>query len=54
VALVLAQAVLRAYPGVEFFKPKQQNLRTGIAIVGVTAIILAAIVGAYLVTGISP
>jgi uncharacterized membrane protein len=54
VALVLAQAVLRAYPGVEFFKPKQHNLRTGIAIVGVTAIILAAIVGAYLVTGISP
>jgi uncharacterized membrane protein len=54
VSLVLAQAILRAYPEVEFFKPKRQSLRTGVLVVVVCAVILAVIVGIYLLMGISP
>ena len=54
VALALAQIVLRAYPEIESFRPKRQSTKMGLLTVAVAAIILATIVGAYLLTGISP
>ena len=54
VALALAQAILRAYPEVESFRPNEQKLKTGIVFVVAAAIVLAVIVGTYLLTGISP
>jgi len=54
VSLALAQAVLRAYPEVEFFKPKRQSLRAGLVVVVMAAVVLAAVVGTYMMTGISP
>lgn len=54
VSLALAQAILKAYPDVEFLKPKRQSLRAGLVVVVTAAVILAAIVGMYLRTGISP
>lgn len=54
VSLALTQAVLRAYPEIEFFKPKPRTLRAGVVVVVLAAVILAAIVGTYLMTGISP
>jgi uncharacterized membrane protein len=54
VSLALTQAVLRAYPEVEFFKPRRQSLGAGLVVVVFAAVILAAVVGVYLMTGISP
>jgi uncharacterized membrane protein len=54
VALALAHAVLRAYPEVGSFRPKPQTTKMGLATVVIAAIILVAIVGTYLITGISP
>jgi uncharacterized membrane protein len=54
VSLALAQAVLRAYPEVEFFRPKRQSQKMGLLVIAVAAILLAAIVATYLMTGISP
>ena len=54
VALALTQAVIKAYPGLEFLKPKPQGLKAGVLVVVFASVVLAAIVGTYLVTGISP
>ncbi len=54
VSLALSQAILKAYPDIKFLKPKRTGLRTGIIAVVVAAAVLAGIVGAYLLTGISP
>jgi uncharacterized membrane protein len=54
VALALAQAVVKAYPELEFLRPKPQGLKAGVVVVVVAAVVLTAIVGTYLVTGISP
>jgi uncharacterized membrane protein len=54
VALALAHIVLKAYPDVESFKPKRQGTKMGLVTVVVAAIIIAAIVGTYLIAGISP
>lgn len=54
VAIALAHMVLRAYPEIESFKPKRQSTKMGLVTIVVAAIILTAIVGTYLITGISP
>ena len=54
VALALAQAVVKAYPELEFLRPEPQGLKAGVVVVVVAAVVLTAIVGTYLVTGISP
>lgn len=54
VALALTQAVIKAYPELEFLKPKPQGLKAGVLVVVFASVVLAAIVGTYLVTGISP
>lgn len=54
VALGLAQALTKAYPELEFLKPKPRGLKAGALVVVVSAVILAVVVGAYLMTGISP
>ena len=54
VALALAQAVVKAYPELEFLRPKPQGLKAGVVVVIVATVVLTAIVGTYLVTGISP
>ncbi len=54
VSLAFSQAILKAYPDIKFLKPKRTGLRTGIIAVVVSAAVLAGIVGAYLLTGISP
>jgi uncharacterized membrane protein len=53
-ALALAHIVLRAYPDVESFKPKRQSTTMGIVTVLIAAVIIAAIVGTYLIVGVSP
>jgi len=54
VSLTLSQVILRAYPDIRFFKPKREGLKAGVVVVVAAAVILAAIVGAYLITGVSP
>lgn len=54
VSLTLSQAILKAYPDIKFFQPKRIGHRTGIIAVVVASLILAGIVGAYLIAGISP
>jgi uncharacterized membrane protein len=51
VAILLAQAVVRAYPDIEFIKPKATKLRSELIFVIVAIVVLAAIVGVYLATG---
>jgi hypothetical protein len=47
----LAQAIVRAYPEIEFLKPEQAKLSSGVRIVVIAIIVLASIVGLYLMTG---
>lgn len=54
VSLGLAQIILRTYPDIQFFKPKEVGLRVGLIVLLASSAILAAIVGSYLMTGISP
>jgi uncharacterized membrane protein len=54
VSLALTQAIFRAYPQVELFRPKPQNARTGVLVVVICGIVLAIIVNTYLLMGISP
>jgi uncharacterized membrane protein len=54
ISLLLCQAVLKAYPDIKFFQPTRGGLRLGVVMVTVAALVLAAIVGFYLVIGISP
>lgn len=54
VSILLSQAILRAYPGIRFFQPKRMSPRAGILVVVASVVILVAIVGAYLLIGISP
>lgn len=54
VSLLLSQAILKAYPDIKFFQPRHEGLRTGVIVVVIAAIVLTGIVGAYLLTGISP
>jgi len=54
VSLALTQIILKTYPDVKFLQPKSEGARTGILMVSVAAMVLSAIVGFYLVTGISP
>jgi hypothetical protein len=48
---VLAQGVVRAYPNIEFLKPKAAKIRSGILMIIVAIVVLGSIVGVYLLTG---
>jgi uncharacterized membrane protein len=54
VSLLLCQAILKAYPDIKFLQPRNEGLRLGVLMVVVTGLVLAGIVGVYLMTGISP
>lgn len=54
ISFTLTQIILKAYPDVKFLQPKPEGARTGILMVVVAAAVLSAIVGVYLVTGVSP
>jgi uncharacterized membrane protein len=54
VSIVITQIIVRAYPAIKFMIPQPSGARTGIAVVAIASAILAAIVGTYLITGISP
>ncbi len=54
ISLTLVQVILRAYPDIRFLKQTREGTRSGIAVVIAAAVVLAAIVGFYLSTGISP
>jgi uncharacterized membrane protein len=54
IAIALAQVIMRTYPEIQFFKAQREGLRAGVGLVVTAAIVLAAIVGVYLLTGISP
>jgi uncharacterized membrane protein len=54
ISLTLAQIILRTYPDVKFLQQKPERARTSIVIVIVAVVVLSAIVGLYLVTGVSP
>jgi uncharacterized membrane protein len=51
VSILLAQGIVKAYPNVEFLKPKAAKLRSGLLMIVVAIVVLACIVGAYLITG---
>ena len=53
-SITLAQIILRAYPDIKFFQRKPMGFRPAILIVFVAAIVMTAIVGIYVLTGISP
>ncbi len=50
VSILLAQGVVRAYPNIEFLKPKAK-IRSGALMILVAIVVLASIVGVYLITG---
>lgn len=54
VSLLLCQAILKAYPDIKFLQPRHEGLRVGVIMVIVATLVLAGIVGVYLLTGISP
>jgi uncharacterized membrane protein len=54
ISLTLTKVILKTYPDIKFLQPKPQSSRTGILMIIVAAVVLSAIVGVYLVTGISP
>jgi len=54
VSLLLCQGILKAYPDIKFLQPRNEGLRLGVLMVVVAGLVLAGIVGVYLVTGISP
>jgi len=53
-SLFMVQIILKAYPAIKFMTPPSNRARSGIFAVVVAAVILAAIVGTYLIVGISP
>lgn len=52
VSLTLTQIILRAYPDIKFFQMKSASTRMGIIMIAIVAVALAAIVAAYLLTGV--
>ena len=54
VSLLLCQAILKAYPDIKFLQPRNEGPRLGVLMVVVAGLVLAGIVGVYLITGISP
>jgi hypothetical protein len=54
VSLLLCQAILKAYPDIKFLQPRNEGVRLGVLMVVVAGLVLAGIVGVYLMTGISP
>jgi uncharacterized membrane protein len=54
ISLMLTQIILKTYPDVKFLQAKPEGARPGILMVVVAAVLLSAIVGVYLVTGVSP
>jgi uncharacterized membrane protein len=54
ISLTLAQIIFRTYPDVKFLQQKPERARTGMLMVVVAAVVLSAVVGLYLVTGVSP
>lgn len=54
VSLLLCQAILKAYPDIKFLQPRHEGIRLGVIMVVVASLVLAVIVGLYLMTGISP
>lgn len=54
VSLLLCQAILKAYPDIKFLQPRREGVRLGVIMVVAASLILAVIVGLYLMTGISP
>jgi uncharacterized membrane protein len=54
ISLTLAQIIFRTYPDVRFLQLKPEGARTGILTVVVAVVLLSAIVGVYLATGVSP
>ena len=53
VSLVLAQIIFKTYPGIKSLQPLHKDLKSGLITIVVVAIVLTAIVGIYLLTGIS-
>jgi len=54
ISLALAQIILKALPDIKFMEFRKESTRTGVAIVVLVAIIMAVIVGVYVMSGISP
>jgi hypothetical protein len=54
ISLTLAQIILKALPDIKFMEFRKESTRTGVAIVVLVAIIMAVIVGVYVMSGISP
>jgi uncharacterized membrane protein len=54
ISLTLTQIILRTYPDITFFRAQPSHAKSGVVMIVVAAVILAAIVGLYLLTGISP
>jgi len=54
ISLLLCQAILKAYPDIKFLQPRNEGLRLGVLMIVVAGLVLAGIVGVYLMTGISP
>ena len=54
ISLVMAQLILKAYPAIKFFGPQPAKAKGGIVAVVIAAVALAAIVGIYVIVGISP
>jgi uncharacterized membrane protein len=53
-ALFMTQIILKAYPAIRFMSPPPNQTKVGIFVVVIAAVILVAIVGTYLIVGISP
>jgi uncharacterized membrane protein len=54
ISLTLTQIILKTYPDVKFLQPKPEGARAGVLLVVVAAVVLSAIVGVCLLTGVSP
>jgi hypothetical protein len=53
-SIALAQIILRAYPDIKFFQRRPVGYRPALLVVIAAVLVLAAIVGIYVITGITP
>jgi len=54
ISITLAQIILKALPDIKFFEFRKDSTSRGVAVVLLVCILLAVIVGAYVIIGISP
>jgi uncharacterized membrane protein len=54
IALTLAQVIIRTYPEIRFLQPQRRDVKSGVVVILVAIVALCAIVGLYILTGISP